>query len=66
MFGVYISSTGKNGSKKYILKGDVLKIIEDVGLDRNTYFDEKPSECKKTSRILAVKQDIPVGELLCV
>ena len=63
---MYIGSTGKNGSKRYILKGDVLEIVKNIGLDRNKYFDEKPTECKKTSRILAVKQDIPVGELLCI
>ena len=66
VFGVTISKTGKNANNKYTLKGDVLDIISQIGIDRNTYFDEDISNYRKVCRVLIAQDFQTVGDLICV
>lgn len=66
MFGVTIGRTGDTHGNKYTLKGDVLDIISQIGIDRNTYFDEDISNYRKVCRVLIAQDFQPVGDLICV
>lgn len=66
MFGVTISKTGDTRGNKYTLKGNVLDIISQIGIDRNTYFDEDISNYRKVCRVLIAQDFQTVGELICV
>jgi hypothetical protein len=66
MFGVTISKTGDTRGNKYTLKCNVLDIISQIGIDRNTYFDEDISNYRKVCRVLIAQDFQPVGDLICV